>query len=295
MIHHTFLEFWHCHFPNSPSNCHIPWEHPCVRLWRIDMHGFLWWCSPIVCQWTRPNWRSPGYQPSQSVWGIITAVISPQLLPFTVQTIRSASLQKLGLSSIKLSSVHWDRLLRYLAIPTLVEFRADADCAPSTLIRFLARHPTVTTLSILPRPGNAWRTNRVNLHLTLSLSVLDGPLTHILPVLRSHYNPPSLACLGVSLQAHDASPDYITTILQCVGCCNSVSYLMISLPQSCSRSAMTCPPGCHSAICIEHMSINYSEAPVLGAGAAGDPLVCCRKVTCSNTDHGHRRYLRLGL
>ncbi|KAG1720363.1 hypothetical protein EDD22DRAFT_854652 [Suillus occidentalis] len=199
-------------------------------------------------------------------------LFSPQLLPFTVQTIRSASLHKLCLSSVKLSPAHWDKLLRYLAIPTLVEFRADADCAPSTLLRFLARHPAVTRLTIMPRPGYTWRTNRVNLRLTLSLSVLDGPLTHVLPVLRSHYNPPSLACLGVSLQANDASPEYITTILQCVGCCNSVSYLMVSLPQSYSRSAMICPPGSHSAVRIEHMAIDYSEASALGAGAAGDSL-----------------------
>ncbi|KAG1866119.1 hypothetical protein F4604DRAFT_1928132 [Suillus subluteus] len=197
----------------------------------------------------------------------------PQLLPFTMQTIHSASLQKLCLSSVKLSSAHWDKLLRYLDIPTLVEFRADADCAPSTLIHFLVRHPSVTNLSILPRPGNSWRTNRVNIRLTLSLSVLDGPLTHILPVLRSHHNPPSLSCLGVSLQADDASPEYITTILQCVDCCDSVSYLMISLPpQNYSHSAMICPPSSHSAVRVKHMAIDYSEALVLGTPAAGDTL-----------------------
>ncbi|KAG1837081.1 hypothetical protein F4604DRAFT_1942574 [Suillus subluteus] len=218
-------------------------------------------------------------------------LFSPQLLPFAVQTIRSASLQKLCLSSVKLSPAHWDKLLWYLAIPTLVEFRADTDCAPSTLIRFLARHPAVTNLTIMPRPGNAWRTNQVNLHLTLSLSVLDGPLTHVLPVLRSHYNPPSLACLGVSLQADDVSPEYITTILQCVSCCNSVSYLMVSLPQSYSHSAMICPPGSHSAVRIEHMAINYSEASILGAGAAGDSLVVVLNITFKTFENSLKRRL----
>jgi hypothetical protein len=86
-------------------------------------------------------------------------LFSPQLLPFTVQTIHSASLHKLCLSSIKLSPAHWDKLLQSLAIPTLVEFRADADCAPSTLVQFLAHHPAITRLTIMPWPGNTWRTN----------------------------------------------------------------------------------------------------------------------------------------
>ncbi|KAG2151506.1 hypothetical protein DEU56DRAFT_752399 [Suillus clintonianus] len=81
------------------------------------------------------------------------AFFSPKLLPFTIQTIRSSRLEKLRLSSIKLSSAHWDRLLRHLAVPTLVELRVDADCAPSTLIRFLARHPGVNNLSVIPQPG----------------------------------------------------------------------------------------------------------------------------------------------
>ncbi|KAG1802901.1 uncharacterized protein HD556DRAFT_1304141 [Suillus plorans] len=42
----------------------------------------------------------------------------------------------LRLSSVKLSSAHWDKLLRHLSIPTLVELRVDAECAPPTLIVF---------------------------------------------------------------------------------------------------------------------------------------------------------------
>ncbi|KAG1832892.1 hypothetical protein DFJ58DRAFT_847918 [Suillus subalutaceus] len=69
------------------------------------------------------------------------ALFSPELLAFTIQTIRFSSLERLRLSSIKLSPSHWDKLLRHLTIPTLVELQVDADCAPSTLNRFLARHP----------------------------------------------------------------------------------------------------------------------------------------------------------
>ncbi|KAG2092147.1 uncharacterized protein F5147DRAFT_779767 [Suillus discolor] len=55
---------------------------------------------------------------------------SPKLLPFTIQTIRlSCCLEKLQLSSVKLSSAHWDKLLCHLSIPTLVELHVDADAA----------------------------------------------------------------------------------------------------------------------------------------------------------------------
>jgi hypothetical protein len=202
-------------------------------------------------------------------------LFSPQLLPFTIQTIRFSSLEKLRLSSIKLSSAHWDKLLRDLAIPTLVELRVDADCAPSTLTRFLARHPTIDHLAVNPpRPGVRWRTSRVTTSLTLSMSVLDGPLSHILPVLRCHRIPPTLTVLGISLQDDDASPNYITTILRCVDYCASVGCLLLSIPpQSHSHLAMSCIPGIHSAVLVKRLAIDYSDASGSCPASAGDVLV----------------------
>ncbi|OJA10243.1 hypothetical protein AZE42_12877 [Rhizopogon vesiculosus] len=200
-------------------------------------------------------------------------LFSPQLLPFTIQTIRFSSLEKLRLSSIKLSSAHWDKLLRHLAIPTLVELQVDADCMPSMLICFLARHPAIDHLAVNPRPGARWRMNRVMMSLTLFMAVLDGPLSHVLPVLWCHHIPPTLTCLGISLQDDDASPDYITTILRCVDYCDSVGCLLLSIsPQSHSCLAMSCIPGIHSAVLVKRLAINYSDAPVLCPASAGDAL-----------------------
>ncbi|KAG1837292.1 hypothetical protein DFJ58DRAFT_846564, partial [Suillus subalutaceus] len=77
------------------------------------------------------------------------------------------SLEKLRLSSVKLSSAHWDKLLRHLAIPTLVELRVNADLSSRDLVVLGGPIESPTRLS-------------------LSLSMLDGPLSHLLPVLRSH-------------------------------------------------------------------------------------------------------------
>ncbi|KAG1785674.1 uncharacterized protein HD556DRAFT_1450438 [Suillus plorans] len=101
--------------------------------------------------------------------------------------------------------------------------------------------------------------------------MLDGPLSHVLPVLRSHLKPPTLAYLALSLQAHDASPDYLTTILQCVGYCNSIRYLDLSLPpQSHSHLAMVYP-GTQSAVDVEHLVIS-SDAAGSCSASAGDEL-----------------------
>ncbi|KAG2052062.1 hypothetical protein BDR06DRAFT_1009779 [Suillus hirtellus] len=79
------------------------------------------------------------------------AFFSPKILPFTIQTIHlSPCLEKLRLSSIKLSAAHWDKLMCHFTIPMLVELRVDADCAPPTLICFLVRHPAVSNLSVIP-------------------------------------------------------------------------------------------------------------------------------------------------
>lgn len=201
-------------------------------------------------------------------------LFSPRLLPFTIQTIRFSCLERLRLSSIKLNSTQWDKLLRSLAIPTLVELRVDADCAPSTLIRFLGRHTAVSNLSIMPRPGCPSRTNRVTPRLTISMSVLDGPLSHVLPILRNHRQTPTLTCLAISLQAHDASPHYITAILQCISYCDKIGYLLLSLPpQSHSRSAMIYRPVTHSAVHIKHLAIEYSDPSLSSSTSAGDTLV----------------------
>ncbi|KAG2138747.1 hypothetical protein BD769DRAFT_1663475 [Suillus cothurnatus] len=170
-------------------------------------------------------------------------LFSPEFFPFTIQTICSSNLEKLRLSYIKLSSAHWEKLMWYLTILALVKLQVDADCTPSTLIRFLARHPAIHTLS----------------RLTLPISKLDGPLSHILPVLRSLHTLPTLTCLALSLQAHDASPDYLSSVLQCVDHCESVEYLFISLPsQIHSRSAMIWP-GTHSAVRIKHLAFDSSD------------------------------------
>ncbi|KAG1854334.1 hypothetical protein C8R48DRAFT_776723 [Suillus tomentosus] len=198
-------------------------------------------------------------------------LFSPKFFPFTIQTICSPNLETLRLSYIELSSAHWEKLMRYLSIPALVELRVDADCAPSTLIRFLARHPAINKLSIVLRPFRFWRTNRITTHLMLSISTLDGPLSHVLPVLLSLHKPPALACLALSLQAHDASP-YISTVLQCVDRCDSVGYLYISLPpQIHSRSAMIWP-GTHSAVRVKHLAIDSSDIAGSSTPFAGDVL-----------------------
>ncbi|KAG2743368.1 hypothetical protein P692DRAFT_20878762 [Suillus brevipes Sb2] len=123
----------------------------------------------------------------------VTGLAQIQLLPFTIQTIRlSRCLEKLRLSSVKLSSAQWDKLLCHFVIPTLVELRVDGECVPPMLIRFLARHPAISNLSIIPPPGGPWRTNQIITPLTLSLSILDGPLSHLLPptIYRPTTSPP---------------------------------------------------------------------------------------------------------
>ncbi|KAG2059226.1 hypothetical protein BDR06DRAFT_1003835 [Suillus hirtellus] len=133
------------------------------------------------------------------------------------------------------------------------QVQVDADCAPSTLICFLARHPAINNLSVVPQPD-------------------DGPSTHILPVLLSLHKLPALTCLALSLQAHDASPNYINTILQCVSHCDSVGYLRLSLPpQSHSLSAMIWP-GTSSAVRIRHLAIDSLDASRASSRSAEDAL-----------------------
>lgn len=227
-------------------------------------------CSPSVIGLTKIKGH-PGSNRLKCFEASSRAFFSPELLPFTMQTIHSSSLEKLRLSRVGLSSAHWDKLLRHLSIPTLVELRVDSDCAPSTLIQFLARHPGVINLTIIPRIDMSWRTARVTVPITLSMSTLDGPLPHVLAILRNHHKPPSLQSLAISLQPDDASSNYLTAILQCIGYCNSIGYLALDLPvQDHHRSKMMCHSDTRCAVPVERLGLCYSP---LGISSAGDPLV----------------------
>lgn len=200
-------------------------------------------------------------------------LFSPKFFPFMIQTICSPNLETLRLSYIK--------LMQYLSIPALIELWVDTICMPSILIHFLACHPAINKLSIIWWPYHFWRTNWITTHLMLSISMLDWPLSHVLPVLLSLHKPPTLACLALSLQAHDASP-YISTVLQCVDHCDSVGYLYISLPPQIHSCSAMIWPGTPGNWLFRHCRIIH-------------PL--CRRCTgmclfehCFDTHHGHRHY-----
>ncbi|KAG0698981.1 hypothetical protein DFH29DRAFT_1002368 [Suillus ampliporus] len=162
-------------------------------------------------------------------------LFSPKLLPFTIQTICCSHLEKLRLTSIKLSSAHWDKLLRYLVIPTLIKLQVDADCAPSTLIRF-------------------WP---ATLLLMTSVSFRD---------LVMDLCPMSSQSFGVSVNRPPSAALYFH--------CKLMTHRLTTLPpfyNSHSLSAMIWP-GTHSAVRINHLAIDSSDAAGSSSAPAGDAL-----------------------
>lgn len=142
----------------------------------------------------------------------------------------------------------------------------------------------------------SWRTARVASPTTLSMSVLDGPLSHVLAVLRNHRKPPSLESLAISLQSDDASSDYMTAILQCIEYCDRIGYLALDLPvQNHHRSKMMCHPDTCCAVPVTHLGLRYfPEASASGVSLAEDSLVSIRLMRCLDAYRGCRHYPRPG-
>ncbi|KAG2131061.1 hypothetical protein DEU56DRAFT_757687 [Suillus clintonianus] len=114
----------------------------CEELVCIGFSDYM--CSLSVTRLTEIK-AHPGSNHLKSFQASLRAFFSPELLPFTMQIIQSSPLEKLQLSCV------------------------DIDCAPSTLIQFLARHPDMSDLNVILRPDVSWTTARVTAPTILSI------------------------------------------------------------------------------------------------------------------------------
>ncbi|KAG1797462.1 uncharacterized protein HD556DRAFT_1306600 [Suillus plorans] len=88
-----------------------------------------------------------------------------------------------------------------------------------------------------------------------------------------------LTCMGFCDGAVSLSITGLTRIQACivrhpacVGHCDSIGYLLLSLPNSHSSAAMMCWSGTRSMVCIKHLAIDCSDGSASATGATSDSL-----------------------
>ena len=184
----------------------------------------------------------PAYTPM--AWNLTNLTIEGNLVPFRPLIFGASQvLEVLTLRSLKATSTsdQWMTLLNTTTFPKLRSFHASEDIPLSLLLDFLSRHPRVSTLALtLNTYSKNQPTNDVREKFDLkSLSIISGPPSYILTVLRSASAAPSLSRLSLLLN-HLPNKSIFPEVLKCLALCQKVEAFEVTLPRpNCQVSTQT--------------------------------------------------------
>jgi hypothetical protein len=139
------------------------------------------------------------------------------------------------------SSFLWKMLLNTTTFPKLRSFQTSEDTPLPLLLDFLSRHPKVSTLAITVNTYSKITPmddviEKIDLK---SLTIISGPPSYILTVLRSAFAAPSLARLSLLLN-HVSNVLIFPEVLKCLAVCRKVEAFEVTLPRpNCRVSTQT--------------------------------------------------------
>ena len=178
-------------------------------------------------------------------WNLTNLTIEGNLsnIPFRPLFGTSQVLEELTLRSLKAISTsdQWKTLLNTTTFPKLRSFQASEDIPLPLLLDFLSRHRKVSTLAITVNTySKNQMTNDVREIFDLkSLSIISGPPSYILTVLRSASAAPSLSRLSLLLN-HLPNMSIFPEVLKCLSVCQKVEAFEVTLPRpNCRVSTQT--------------------------------------------------------
>jgi hypothetical protein len=155
----------------------------------------------------------------------------------------SQHLEELTLRSLKTTSTSflWKTLLNTTTFPKLRSFQTSEDMPLPLLLDFLSRHPKISILAIIVNTySKITPTDDVIEKINLkSLTIISGPPSYILTVLRSASAAPTLARLSLLLN-HLPNMSIFPEVLKCLAVCQKVEALEVTLPRpNCRVSTQT--------------------------------------------------------
>jgi hypothetical protein len=153
----------------------------------------------------------------------------------------SQSLEELTLRSLEATSTSflWKTLLNTTTFPKLRSFQTSEDMPLPLLLDFLSRHPKVSILAITVNTySKTTLTDNIEKIDLASLTIISGPPSYILPVLRSASAAPSLARLSLLLN-YLPNMSIFPEVLKCLAVCQKVDALEITLRPNCQVSTQT--------------------------------------------------------
>ena len=154
----------------------------------------------------------------------------------------SQLLEELTLRSLEATSTSslWKTLLNTITFPKLRSFQTSEDMPLPLLLDFLSRHPKISILAITVNTYNKTTlTDDIEKIDLASLTIISGPPSYILTVLRSASSAPSLARLSLLLN-YLPNASIFPEVLKCLAVCEKVEALEVTLPRpNCRVSTKT--------------------------------------------------------
>jgi len=154
----------------------------------------------------------------------------------------SQRLEELTLRSLDATSTSslWETLLNTTTFPKLRSFQTSEDMPLSLLLGFLSRHPKVSILAITNTYSKPTLMDDIVEKIDLkSLTIISGPPSYILTVLRSASTAPSLTRLSLLLN-YLPNMSIFPEVLKCLAVCQKVEALEVTLPRpNCRVSTQT--------------------------------------------------------
>ncbi|KAG1843216.1 hypothetical protein C8R48DRAFT_780736 [Suillus tomentosus] len=162
---------------------------------------------------------------------------SSSVAQLTLTTLRDSPITDLSLTHVALSSIQWTALLRNVHLPLLHMLSVDVECPPAALGDFLARHPNIGQVWILPGytptpPANdsSHQLRGIPDHHLQNLGVLGGSPGYLLALLAKVHPAHSIQHLSVRFE-DDSTPfntNYLSTILDITQHFTSIQELQLN-------------------------------------------------------------------
>ena len=186
----------------------------------------------------------------------------------------------------------WKTLLNMATFPELRSFQASKDIPLPLLLDFLSRHPKVSTLAITVNIFSKYKPTDgvIEKFDWNSLSIISGPPSYILTVLRSASAAPSLARLSLLLN-HLPNMLIFPKVLKCLAMCQKVEVFEVTLPcPNCQVSLATQTDNnlfCFRTLAIKVFRIIILDPDIDQVGDASSEDIMVSDTTSNTTPHSY--------
>ena len=207
----------------------------------------------------------------------------------------SQLLEELTVCSLEASSTSflWKMLLNTTTFPKLRSFQTSEDMPLPLLLNFLSRHPKISILGIsvntYSKPETMPMDDVIEKFDLKSLTIISGPPSYILTVLRSASAALSLVRLSLLLN-HLPDVSIFPEVLKCLAVCQKVEAFEVTLPRSnCRVSTQT--DNILSLLDITTLAIKVFRITLLDSDIDQDGDVSNEDIMVSDTANNTAHYL----